>query len=65
MGCGLRHRGMAYDRRNVRLFLVYVVGKSIGASFASTYNIQMFKKKESVGKRKGDRNGSGKNKVAK
>lgn len=39
MGPGLRHKGVGYDKRNVRLFLAFLVGKSLGASFGSTYDL--------------------------
>ncbi|CAM9711400.1 unnamed protein product, partial [Ectocarpus sp. 6 AP-2014] len=42
MGSGLRHRGCKYNERNVRLFLAFLVGRSICASFNSTYNVQDF-----------------------
>lgn len=42
MGSGLRHRGCRYTKRNVRLFLAFLVGKSEGASFEATYNVQDF-----------------------
>lgn len=53
MGSGLRHRGMKYSVRNVRLFLAYLVGKSDGASFRSTYSVEASKKGRGRGKRKG------------
>lgn len=39
MGPGLRHKGVGYDKRNVRLFVAFMVGKSLGASFGSTYDL--------------------------
>lgn len=42
LGSGLRHRGCMYTKRNVRLFLAFVVGRSDGASFEATYNVQDF-----------------------
>lgn len=55
MGSGLRHRGCKYTERNVRLFLAFLVGKSEGAPFVATYNVQDFskKRKNRGGKRKG------------
>ena len=44
MGSGLRHRGCKYTKRNVRLFLAFLVGKSEGASFEATYSVQDFSK---------------------
>lgn len=52
LGSGLRHRGMKYSVRDVRLFLAFLVGKSNGASFESTYNVQHFKVKGKGGKKK-------------
>lgn len=48
LGSGCRHRGMRYSKRNVRLFIAFLVGKSSGASFGATYNVQSFKKKAEV-----------------
>lgn len=48
MGSGLRHRGMKYSRRNVRLFIAFLAGLSNGAFFGATYNIQSFIKKNPV-----------------
>ena len=42
LGSGLRHRGCRYTKRNVRLFLAFLVGRSEGASFEETYNVQDF-----------------------
>ncbi|CAN0300057.1 unnamed protein product [Ectocarpus sp. 6 AP-2014] len=42
MGSGLRQRGCKYNKRNVRLFLAFLVGKSRCASFNSTYSVQDF-----------------------
>lgn len=39
MGPGLRHKGVGYDQRNVRLFLAFLVGKSCKASFGDTYSL--------------------------
>lgn len=46
MGSGLRHRGMSYCKRNVRLFIAFLAGRSGGASFGATYNVQSFKKRD-------------------
>ncbi|CAM9157950.1 unnamed protein product [Ectocarpus sp. 13 AM-2016] len=40
MGSGLRHRGSSFTKRNVPLFLAFLVGKSEGASFETTHNVQ-------------------------
>lgn len=59
MGSGLRHRGMAYSKRNVRLFLAFLAGKSEGASFSATYNVQGFKKVANTKRSAGGGGGKG------
>jgi len=39
MGPGLRHKGIGYLKRNVRLFLAFLGGRSVGASFFDTYSL--------------------------
>lgn len=39
MGPGLRHKGVGYNKRNVRLFLAFMVGRSVGANFGHTYDL--------------------------
>lgn len=48
MGSGLRHRVMKYSKRNVRLFIAFLAGRSSGASFGATYNVKSFKKNPDV-----------------
>lgn len=52
MGSGLRHRGMKYTKRNVRLFIAFVAEKSSGALFGATYNVQTFVLSKLIGKKR-------------
>lgn len=40
MGPGLRHRGLAYTEKNIRLFAAFLVGRSAGSSFENTYDVE-------------------------
>ena len=40
LGPGLRHRGRGYLLANMRHFIAYLGGKSVGASFSFTYSVQ-------------------------
>lgn len=39
MNPGLKHRGMSYLTGNIRFFIAFLVGKSIGSDFTQTYNL--------------------------
>lgn len=40
MGPGLIHRGVGYIKRNVRLFVAFLGGRSCKSSFFNTYNVE-------------------------
>ncbi len=40
LGPGCRHRGRGYLESNIRHFIAFLGGKSLGASFSFTYNVQ-------------------------
>lgn len=58
-GSGLRHRGMKYSVKDVRLFLAFLVGKSDGTSFKITFNLELVATGETGGKENGGKVGRG------